>query len=99
MSLCVCVCVCVCVSGFLFLYSFFVCQKSNYCLIEKKDVPCGQWSLGHVVEVIEGDDGFVQVVKVQVGGSVVTCSIMKICTLEVNEGSQNVMTVCHGWGE
>ena len=65
----------------------------------KKYVPCGQWSLGHVVEVIEADDGFVQVVKVQVWGSVLTFSITKICTLEVNEGSQNVMVVCHRWGK
>ena len=35
--------------------------------------------------------------KVQVGvSSVVTCSIMKICPLEINEGNQNIMTVPHG---
>ena len=53
-------------------------------LVISAHVPRGQWSLGRVVEVVEGDDGFVRVVKVQVGGSVVTRSIMKICPLEVN---------------
>ena len=67
-------------------------------LVIGADVPCGQWSLGRVVEVVEGDDGFVRVVKVQVGGSVVTCSITEICPLEVNEGSQKITTVRHGRG-
>ena len=29
--------------------------------------------LGHVIEVVEGEDRFVRVVKVQVGDSVVNC--------------------------
>ena len=65
-------------------------------LVISANVPCGQWSLGHAVEVVDGDNGFVQVVKVQVGGSVVTHSITKICPLEVNQGNQNIMTVHHG---
>ena len=68
-------------------------------LVISADVPCGQWYLGRVVEVVEGDDGFVRVVKVQVGGSVVTRSITKICPLEVNEGNQNITTVRHRMGE
>ena len=51
-----------------------------------------------VVEVVEGDDGVVRVVKVSVGGSVVTCSITEICPLEVNEGNQKITTVRHGRG-
>ena len=57
------------------------------------DVPRGQWLLGRVVEVIEGEDGFV---KVQVTGSVVTRTITKIYPFEVNEGNQNIMTVLYG---
>lgn len=51
------------------------------------------------MEVVEGDGEFVRVVKVQVGGSVVTCSIIKICPLEVNEDNQNITTVRHERGE
>ena len=43
--------------------------------------------------MVEGDDGFVRVVKVQVGGSVATRSITKICPLEVNEDNQNITVV------
>ena len=68
-------------------------------LVISADVPRGQWSLGHAIEVFEGDDGFLRVVKVQIGGSVVTCSITKICQVEVNEGNQNITTVFHGQGE
>ena len=62
-------------------------------LVISADVPCGRWSLGRVVEVVEGDDGFVRVVKAQVGGSVVIRSITKICSLEVNDCNQNITTV------
>ena len=48
---------------------------------------------------VERDDGFVRVVKVQIGGSVVTRSITKICPLEINERNQNITTVRHGMGE
>ena len=65
-------------------------------LVISADVPRGQWPLGRVVEVVEGEDG---IVKVQVTGSVVTRTIKKICPFEVNEGKQNIMTVRHGRGE
>ena len=65
-------------------------------LVISADVPHGQWSLGHVVEVIERDDEFVRVVKVQVRGSIVTRSVTKIFPLEVNECNQNITTVRHG---
>ena len=65
-------------------------------LVISADVPRGQWSLGRAVKMVEGDHEFVQVVKVQFGGSVVTRSITKICPLEVNEGNQNITTVGHG---
>ena len=51
------------------------------------------------VEVVEGNDGFARVVKIQVCGIVVTHLIMKIYPLEVNQGNQNIITVCHGRGE
>ena len=57
-------------------------KVSKVILVISTDNPCGQWSLGHVIEVVKGDEGFVQVVKVQVGGSVVICSIMKIAHLK-----------------
>ena len=53
-------------------------------LILSADSPRGKWPLGRVVEVIAGNDGFVRVVKVQVGGDVITRSITRICPLEVN---------------
>ena len=62
-------------------------------LVISADVPRGQWPLGRVVEVVEGEDGFV---KVQVTGSVVTRTITKIYPFEVNEGNQNIMTVRYG---
>ena len=68
-------------------------------LVLSADVPRWRWSLERVVEVVEGDDRFVRVVKVQVGGSIVIRSITKICPLEVNEGNRNVPTVSHGRGE
>ena len=68
-------------------------------LVIRADVPRGQWYLGRVTEVVEGDDGFVGVVKVQVDGTVVTRSITKIFPLDVNEGNQNITTVRHGKGE
>ena len=68
-------------------------------LLTKADVPRRQWSLGYVLEVVEGDDGFVRVVKVQVGGSVVTSSVTKICPLEVGEDNQNITKVRQGRGE
>ena len=74
-------------------------KVSKVVLVISAENPCGQWSSGCVIEVVEGDEGFVRVVKVQVGGSVVICSITKICPLEVNEGNQNITTVCHGRGE
>ena len=84
-------------------------QRKEYQLVRRNlkvgevvlviSVPRGQWSLGHAIEVFEGDDGFLRVVKVQIGGSVVTCSITKICQVEVNEGNQNITTVFHGKGE
>ena len=49
-----------------------------------------------MVEIVEGDDGFVRVLKVQVGGSVVIRSITKIWPFEVNEGNQNITAVVHG---
>ena len=63
------------------------------------DNPRGQWLLGRVVEVTEGDDEFVRFVKVQVGGSVVIRSITKIYPLEVNESNQNITPVRHGGTE
>ena len=68
-------------------------------LVISADVSRGQWSLRRAVEVVEGDDGFVRVLKVQVGGSAVTRSITKICPVEVNEGNQNITTVRHGRGK
>ena len=62
-------------------------------LVISADVSYGRWLLRRVVEVVEGDDGFVRVMKVRVGGSVVIRSITKICPLEVNEGNQSVTTV------
>ena len=59
------------------------------------DVSYGRWLLKRVVEVVEGDDGFVRVVKVRVGGSVVIRSITKMYPLEVNEGNQSVTAVRH----
>lgn len=58
------------------------------------DVSSGQWSLGR-----EGDNVFVEFMKVQVGVSVVTYSITKICPLEVNDGISNITTVRYGRGE
>ena len=49
--------------------------------------------------MVEGEDGFVRVLKVQVSGSDVIRSITKICPLEVNEGNQNITTVRHSWGK
>ena len=68
-------------------------------LVISADVPCGDWLLGLVVEVVEGDDGFCLSGESSNGDSVVISLIMKICSLEVNEGNQNIMTVCHGRGE
>ena len=47
-------------------------------LVISADVPRGRWSLGRIVEVVEGDDEFVRVVKIQADGSVVIRSITKI---------------------
>ena len=68
-------------------------------LVISADVPRGDWLLGHVVEVVEGDDGFCLSGESSNGDSVVISLIMKICSLEVNEGNQNIMTVCHARGE
>ena len=68
-------------------------------LVISVDVPHRQWFLGCAVEVVEGNDGFARVVKIQVCGIVVTHLIMKIYPLEVNQGNQNIITVCHGRGE
>ena len=68
-------------------------------LVISADVSRGQWSLRRAVEVVEGDDGFVRVLKVQVGDSAVTRSITKICPVEVNVGNQNITTVRHGRGK
>ena len=53
-------------------------------------------ALGHNVGMVEGDHEFVQVIKVQVGGSVVTHTIKDLLTWINNEGSQNITTVRHG---
>ena len=68
-------------------------------IVISADVPRGGWSFGRLIEVIEGDDGLVQVAKVQVGGSVVVRSVTKVFLLEVNEGNQNITAVHHGSGE
>ena len=68
-------------------------------LVISVDVPHRQWFLGCAVEVVEGNDGFARVVKIQVCGIVVTHLIMKIYPLEVNQGNHNIITVCHGRGE
>ena len=49
--------------------------------------------------MVEGEDGFERVVKVQVSGSDVIRSIRKICPLEVNKDNQNITTVRHRRGE
>ena len=68
-------------------------------LVISADVPLGDWLLGCIVEVVEGDDGFCLSGESSNGDSVVISSITKICPLEVNEGNQNITTVCHGRGE
>ena len=67
-------------------------KVSEVVLVISADVPHGQWSFGRVVDLVEGDDGSIEVVNVQVGGSVATRSITKICPLEVNKGDQDRTT-------
>ena len=49
--------------------------------------------------MVEGDYWFVQVVKVQVSGSAVNCSITKICPVQVHDGNQKITIVHRGRGE
>ena len=49
--------------------------------------------------MVEGDYWFVQVVKVQVSGSAVNCSITKICPVQVHDGNQKITIVHNVRGE
>ena len=58
-------------------------KNNDVVLVVDPDTPRGQWKLGRVTQTLPGKDGHVRVVKVQVGGSLYTRPISKICPLEI----------------
>ena len=58
-------------------------KDNDVVLLIDTDNPRGKWSMGKIVETVKGKDGHIRVVKVQVGDSLLTRPITKICPLEL----------------
>lgn len=54
-------------------------------IVMSPDTVRGHWPLGRIISVHPGKDGFVRVVKVQVGKTVFTRAIKYICPLECQD--------------
>ena len=59
-------------------------------LVISPDTPRGKWPLGRILEIYPGKDGHIRVVKIQVGKSVLTRPISKICLLECDKDELSV---------
>lgn len=52
-------------------------------VVSADTTPRGKWPLGRDIDVIKGQDGYVRIAKVLVGGNVLMRPITKVCPLEV----------------
>ena len=58
-------------------------QIGDVMLVISPDTSRGNWPLGRVLEVYPGQDGHVQVVKIQVGEGTLIRPVNKLCPLEL----------------
>ena len=57
-------------------------KEGDVVILMSPDTPRGKWPLGRIVKTHPGTDGQVRVVDVQVGKSIVTRPVVKLCPLE-----------------